>query len=650
MEFERLQLILRNSVSAELQAAADRLALLLAELMADAAVRPIGEDVLSADVGVHHVVWTLQGQLFEFDKCMLVFGDTGHAPRAEEIVLDSVDVLLVFAGDNLKSYARWTWVRSDAVAAMLRQIGPAGTWGYHPDGDADTRAVLWTVLQELLSRAGARRALIIRRCALPRWFDQDVLAVLRERPDQNERVLAELANYTFVLQTSPGTYVYHKEVRLTLLQQWRQDNPAELHQLNQALGDHFARRASEAIRQEHESEPRSVGYVHLWQAMVYHYLAGEPDRGLKLLEAGFDRALARFSVGEAEEIIQIAEQVSRDIGSPISPAPFLRRLDHLTGQLSVELTGSPPSLQPSYLAAETSGSPAPQWVTPVPSHADDGLDEMPWLNRLLTNRFRRGLAFLCVMLLTLIILKLTVTLALPPSPTPTVVPATPSLEVGGVIGIGNPVQDDTPTPMLDLARATAAAQALNATAVAVINAQQTAEVDLKATGAVRAAATATTAARLTAVAAQEAQAATGVALTAVAQRPSPVGSQTPLPRSIPTLMPLPRLVSRFVPSVTQTYAVSDGSGQRSSCVQGQVIGRGVGIAGAVVGLNNGVYFSQTTTNTSGEFQFCGLGRSDWSLVLFYVPSRLGNLQRQPVQTFFVNGDSEQIVRINFIEL
>src|SRR5919202_1395985 len=67
--------------------------------------------------------------------------------------------------------------------------------------------------QRVLAEAGPRQAEVLRRCAIPRWFDPGVLAVLRERADGNERVLELLAGYSFVRPIGDGRYAYQDEVR-----------------------------------------------------------------------------------------------------------------------------------------------------------------------------------------------------------------------------------------------------------------------------------------------------------------------------------------------------------------------------------------------------------------------------------------------------
>src|SRR6266542_6179557 len=78
-----------------------------------------------------------------------------------------------------------------------------------------------STFQRVLAEAGPRQAEVLRRCAIPRWFDIGVLAALRERADGNERVLALLAGYSFVRPIGDGRYAYQDEVRAMLLVEWR---------------------------------------------------------------------------------------------------------------------------------------------------------------------------------------------------------------------------------------------------------------------------------------------------------------------------------------------------------------------------------------------------------------------------------------------
>lgn len=131
----------------------------------------------------------------------------------------------------------------------------------------------------------------------------------------------------------------------------------------------------------------------------------------------------------------------------------------------------------------------------------------------------------------------------------------------------------------------------------------------------------------------------------------PTPTLTPRPAATPT--PTSR---RFAPQVVRSYPSSPNSGQRASCVQGRVVDRnGAGVASASLYANNGPSNTPPViANNNGEFRFCGLGYSQWTLVLNFVP-KVGApdqnaLVNQFTQTFFVDGSSSQVAIINFVEV
>lgn len=133
--------------------------------------------------------------------------------------------------------------------------------------------------------------------------------------------------------------------------------------------------------------------------------------------------------------------------------------------------------------------------------------------------------------------------------------------------------------------------------------------------------------------------------------PAPPATQTP--RSTPTIAAVE--IRRFRAELVRTYPGSPDSSEHASCIEGRVTySNGAGVGAAVIYANNGSSNTPSiVSNANGEYRFCGLGYSNWSLVLSFVPRR-GNLQenalqRQVVQTFFVNGSSSQTVVINFRE-
>jgi tetratricopeptide (TPR) repeat protein len=82
-------------------------------------------------------------------------------------------------------------------------------------------------------------ARISRACAIPRRFDAKVIGILRDAPDDhetNERLLADLLSFSFVLAGKDGGYTYHDNTRDLLLEDWQaQENRDQFDQFNERL-------------------------------------------------------------------------------------------------------------------------------------------------------------------------------------------------------------------------------------------------------------------------------------------------------------------------------------------------------------------------------------------------------------------------------
>ncbi|MFN8500769.1 hypothetical protein [Kouleothrix sp.] len=227
---------------------------------------------------------------------------------------------------------------------------------------AQADALIAATFGRVLDEVGPRQAVVLRRCAIPRWFDAEVLAVLRERADGNDRVLAALAAYSFVRPLGEGRYAYQADVRAALLAEWRSAAPGELAAINARLADHFAARAAAEAGRE-LSLPnltltvRPRGDWELWEReALYHRLQADPAAGLAQLRAAFDQAESTYRLADAEALLQAAAEVPLDAGG----ARWLRymrarlarsslRLDDAASQLKALL--AEPGLDPALAAA-----------------------------------------------------------------------------------------------------------------------------------------------------------------------------------------------------------------------------------------------------------------------------------------------------------
>jgi tetratricopeptide (TPR) repeat protein len=177
-------------------------------------------------------------------------------------------------------------------------------------------------LRRVLEEAGPRQAEVLRRCAIPRWFDLDVLAVLRGRQDGNERVLELLRGYSFVRELGEGRYAYHDAMRDALLKEWREQRPDDLRAINLRLAEHFGERVTTTTQRMRTlpkgPPPTTIGAMpsgqwDLWaREALYHQLMADPQTGMERLHASFDQLEATHRLADAEALLQITRDVPLD--------------------------------------------------------------------------------------------------------------------------------------------------------------------------------------------------------------------------------------------------------------------------------------------------------------------------------------------------
>lgn len=181
--------------------------------------------------------------------------------------------------------------------------------------------VLVVSVQRVLAEAGPRQADVLRRCAIPHWFDLDVLAMLRERADGNTNIMEQLRSYSFVRQLDEHRFTYHDEVRQLLLHEWRETRPDELRTLNQRLADYFRERALASAPSR--SLPKNLPFMTLsaapvgeWELCereaIYHRLQADQAQGLRELRQEFDRVEFAHRLADAEALVQLTRDVPLD--------------------------------------------------------------------------------------------------------------------------------------------------------------------------------------------------------------------------------------------------------------------------------------------------------------------------------------------------
>lgn len=107
-------------------------------------------------------------------------------------------------------------------------------------------------------------------------------------------------------------------------------------------------------------------------------------------------------------------------------------------------------------------------------------------------------------------------------------------------------------------------------------------------------------------------------------------------------------IFRAIPQ--RTYPPGAQTDQQQSCISGTVVrSNGTPISGAVGNVNNAAVFFNWTTNREGRFSVCGLGWSNWAVVLDYIPDRPGLSQQVSIAGIWLDGTPQQQAIVVFRE-
>ena len=209
-------------------------------------------------------------------------------------------------------------------------------------GPAFVSDAIGASIARILTDVGPRQAEVLRRCAIPRWFDENVLALLRERADGNDRILDLLNSYSFVRPLDDRRYAYHDEVRAVLLADWQAERPAELRSWNERLAAYFRARAT--LVMPARTLPKSPAQTTISVALggewdlyqreaLYHTLLVDQQAGMQMLDEAFNQAEVAHRLGDAEALLQITRTMALDDQNRLWLRYLRARLDRAALQL-----------------------------------------------------------------------------------------------------------------------------------------------------------------------------------------------------------------------------------------------------------------------------------------------------------------------------
>jgi tetratricopeptide (TPR) repeat protein len=182
--------------------------------------------------------------------------------------------------------------------------------------------VLGVLLDEIMARAEPDMAEAIRFCAIPHWFNEEIIAWLRGeglKPSQRSReVLAALTELTFVGPYYERGWAYHENVRDLLLRRWRERDGEEFKELSGQAADYFEQklvREKTLLARLFAAVQRVLGREEALtgdergeyeRELMYHLLAADPEQGFDLFGSVFRRARVFYQLSTCALLLQLA--------------------------------------------------------------------------------------------------------------------------------------------------------------------------------------------------------------------------------------------------------------------------------------------------------------------------------------------------------
>jgi tetratricopeptide (TPR) repeat protein len=161
--------------------------------------------------------------------------------------------------------------------------------------------VLGLILDEIMARAEPDVAEAIRFCAIPHWFNEEIIAWLRGeglKPSRRSReILAALTELTFVGPYYERGWACHESVRDLLLHRWWERNGEEFKELSGRAASYFGQKAEAATDEERDEWERE---------QMYHLLVADEEQGHELFQSMFDEAIRFYRLSTCSLLLQLA--------------------------------------------------------------------------------------------------------------------------------------------------------------------------------------------------------------------------------------------------------------------------------------------------------------------------------------------------------
>lgn len=170
--------------------------------------------------------------------------------------------------------------------------------------EEEALAILVDLVAGTIAATDAEAAEAMYYCALPHWFSEETIAVMRgEQLPPSARsiaILASLEERLPFIEKHDSECRYNRDVRQVLLTEWRQGSPDKV----AAYSSKLVTFLTQKIDQEQDDEKRQ----RLLAEKMYHLLTVSEDEGIKLFKQLFAKAEKEYGLSTCHSLLSLASE------------------------------------------------------------------------------------------------------------------------------------------------------------------------------------------------------------------------------------------------------------------------------------------------------------------------------------------------------
>jgi tetratricopeptide (TPR) repeat protein len=171
-------------------------------------------------------------------------------------------------------------------------------------------------LGQIIDQIGSEKPYLleaIRLCAVPRWFNDETLAWLRDKaskPSQETETILEEMTSKKLAFAGPERLLLHDNVRNLLLHRWRTENPEGFQALNGEVAVYYEYKLQQpAWSDEQRAE---------WEREeMYHLLVADTERGIDRFKTLCNQAIDSYRLSTLDLLLSLASEQINDLSAGI---------------------------------------------------------------------------------------------------------------------------------------------------------------------------------------------------------------------------------------------------------------------------------------------------------------------------------------------